>query len=232
MAGDALNRSPAATDPAGDIAAYLTALDRALPGPPRARADIVDEIGDGLLAAAAGHRDRGATPAVAARAALAEFGSAHVVASAFAGELATARARRLLTELLLTGPLVGVWWALLLAPHRWPPQPDRLLAAIPVLPIVGVAVIAAGAVLASTGGHAHRLPRLSPRHALLSAGAVAAACAAADVTMLAVLGAATIAGATGHPPVLVTAAAAASLARLLWLGQSAHGCRRSALSLN
>ena len=222
MAGDALTPAPSATDPAGEIAAYLADLDRVLDGPRRAHADIVDEIGDGLLAAAARHRDRGAPPAVAARAALAEFGPPEVVAGAFAGELATARARRLLAALLLTGPLVGVWWLLLFATD-WPPRPAELWAAIPVLPVVGAAVVAAGAVLTMTGGRAHRLPRLSPRRALLGVQAVVAACAAADVTMLAVLGAVMIAGATGHPPALAAAAAAASLARLLWLGRSAHG---------
>jgi hypothetical protein len=231
MAGDAVTPAPAATDPAGEIAGYLADLDRRLRGPRRKRADIVAEIGDGLLAAADRHRDRGATPLAAARAALTQLGPPEAVVRAFAGELATARARHLLAALLLTGPLVGVWWLLLLTP-AWPTHPTQLWAAIPVLPLVGAAVVAAGAVLTTTGGHARRLPRLSPRRAQLSVQVVVAACAATDVTMLVVLGAVTIAGATGHPPVLVVAAAAASLARLLWLGRSARGCRRSALSLH
>jgi hypothetical protein len=231
MAGDELNPALTAADPAGEIAAYLTDLDRALGGPRRTRADIVDEIGDGLLAAAERHRDRGATPTAAARAALAEFGPPEVVVGAFADELVTIRARHLLAALLLTGPLVGVWWLLLLAPS-WPLDPARLWAAIPVLPVVGVAVLAAGAVLTATGGHAHRLPKLSPRRAVLSVQAVVTAVTAADVTMLALLGAVTIAGTAAHPPALVAAAAAASLARLLWLARSAHWCRRSALNLH
>jgi len=231
MAGDALTPASAAVDPAGEIAAYLAALDRGLRGPRRMRADIVDEIGDGLLTAADRHRDRGATPAAAARAALAEVGSPELVASAFAGELATARARHLLTALLLTGPLVGAWWLLLLAP-AWPLDPAEVWEAIPVLPLVGAAVVVAVVVLTATGRHAPRLPRLTPRRTVRVVQAVATACAAVDVTMLVLLATVAIAGTTVHPPALMVVAAAASLARLPWLGRSAHWCRRAALSLD
>jgi len=91
MAGDPLNApSAVASDPAGPIAAYLTALDAALSGSRRARADVLDEVHDGLLAATDRHRYRGATALEAEQAALAEVGRPELVARAFAGELATA----------------------------------------------------------------------------------------------------------------------------------------------
>lgn len=220
--------TPAAPDPAGGIPGYLAALDAALPaGPRRTRGAILAEIGDGLWAAVDRHRDRGAAPATAVGAALTDFGPPAVVARAFAGELATARARRLLTGLLLTGPLVGVWWLLLLAPRSWPSTPAELLRAIPVLPVVGATVVLAVAVLAATGRLAYRLPTLGPRSTLRAEQAAVIACLAVDGTLLtraAVLAAAP----AGRPAALLAAAAAASLLRLCWVAVAAVRHRRTA----
>jgi len=60
--------------------------------------------------------------------------------------------------LLIIGPLVGLWWLLLLAPRPWPPGPGVLWAASPDLPLVGVAVAAAVVILASTGSLIRWLP--------------------------------------------------------------------------
>ena len=223
MAGDALKP---ATDPAGEVEAYLAALERALPGPRRARADVCDEVGDGLLAASDRHRARGMPAAVATRAAVAEFGPPESVAAAFAGELATARARRLLARLLFTGPLVGVWWLLLLAP-RWPLDPAGLWAAIPVLPVVAATVVAAASVLAATGRRAHRLPRLTPRRTLLAVRAVTAVCIGVDLAMLTLLVALAVTAPVPHPTALMLAAATASLLRLPWLAHATRWCRRA-----
>ena len=58
------------------------------------------------------------------------------VADAFAGELATAYARRTIALYVITGPLVGIWWLLLLRPDPWRAGLIALLAAIPVLPLI------------------------------------------------------------------------------------------------
>jgi hypothetical protein len=227
MAGHHLTGASAAgADPVGAVAAYLATLDRHLPGPRRQRADIGAEIADGLLAAADRHRSCGAAPAAAVRAALAEFGPPEVVAAAFAGELAAVRARRLLTGLLLTGPAVGVWWLLLLAPG-WPPRPAELVAAIPVLPIVGATIAGAVAVLAASGRWAHRLPAPSPRRTVWAAQVCAVACLAVDVVLLTQLALLAVTAPAAHPPALMAAAAAASLIRLPWVGLAAGRCRRS-----
>ena len=47
-------------------------------------------------------------------AAIAQFGSPYAVADAFGGELATGYARRTIAWFIATGPLVGIWWLLLL----------------------------------------------------------------------------------------------------------------------
>jgi hypothetical protein len=224
MARDPL--TPAADGPEREIAAYLAALDAALPGPRRARATIVDEIGDGLVTAADRQCARGAIPAAAVRAALSEFGPPHLVARSFAGELATAGTRRLLATLLLTGPLVGVWWLLLLAPGHWPPRPPEVLAAIPVLPVVGAMIAMALAVLAATGRLAHRLPPLSVRSTVRTGRAAANACLVVDVALLGQL-AIVAAAPRGHSPVIMAAAAAASLVRLCCVLVATRGHRWS-----
>lgn len=220
-----------AGDPAGQVAGYLAALDGALPpGPRRPRREILEEVGDGLLAAAERHQACGATADSAVRAALREFGSPRLVARAFAGELAAARVRRLLGGLLLTGPLVGVWWLLLLAPRRWPPNPAALVAAIPVLPVVGATVAVAVVVLAATGRLAHRLPALGPRSAVRAGQVVAVACLAVDVTLLGRL--AILATAPrGDSTAIMVAAAAAGLVRLYCVAVAAERIRRSASTL-
>ena len=233
MAGNTLTSTLTAdADPAGTIAAYLAALDRALRGPRWTRVDICDEVRDGLLAAADRRRTHGADRAAAVQAALAEFGPPELVARAFAAELATARERRLLSTLLLTGPLVGVWWLLLLGPQHWPSHAAELVAAIPVLPVVGATTAGAVAVLAATGRLAHRLPALSPHRTVGVAHACAVACLAVDVTLLAQLALLAATGPAAHPPALMAAAGAASLVRLAWAGLAAGRCRRSAPAMS
>lgn len=229
MAGDPLTSS--AAGPECEIAAYLAALDAALPGPRRARAAIVDEIGDGVRAAADQQGDRGTAPAVAVRAALTEFGPPQLVAQAFTGELVTARARRLFGGLLLTGPLVGVWWLLLLVPRHWPLRPAELVAAIPVLPFVGAIIAVAVVVLAATGRLAHRLLTLTPRSTVRAGRAAAITCLAVDVTLLGRL--AILASTTGgHRSAIMAVAAAASLVRLFYVAVAESRCRRSAAALS
>ena len=221
------HRDVTVVDSTAAIGAYLAALDGALAGPRRTRTAIRDEIEDGLLAAADHHRAEGAAPAAAIRAALAEFGPPEAVARAFSGELAIARARRLILGLLLTGPAVGVWWLLLLAPLPWPPTPGALFAAIPVLPVVAAIVVVGVAVLTATGRLAHRVRVPSPKTTERTWRGLALVCLALD---LALLGQVAIRAATseGHHASLMVAAAAASSARLVWVGLTAGRHGRSA----
>ena len=178
---------------------YLASLARDLPGPRGARAAALDEVRDGLHEAIAGHTSRGLPPQLAARAAITELGSPTTVAEAFAPELATTQARHTLLAFLITGPLVGLWWLLLLAPQPWPPRPGVLWAAIPALPLIGVAIAAAVVILATTGSLIRWLPESTPQRALLGAAGVAIGCVLDDLTVLAILAARSLAT-TWQPP--------------------------------
>ncbi len=94
----------------------------------------------------------GLPDAEAAQAAIAEdFGTPDVVADAFAGELATAYASAPVALFVLTGPLVGIWWLRLLQPHPWQAGLGAIILAIPVLPLIPIAIAAAATALATTG---------------------------------------------------------------------------------
>ena len=133
---------------------------------------------------------------------------------------------------MLTSPLVGVWWLLLLAPHTWPPNPADLVAAIPALPVVGATVAVALATLVGTGRLAHSLSALGPPGAVRATRIAASACVVIDVVLLGQLVVLAIGGPLEHPPVLMAAAATGSLARLLWMARASGVCRRSAAVLS
>lgn len=195
------------------VTRYLTELHRLLHGPAHARADVVEEVGGGISDSAEAFAAQGLTPESAIEAALADFGEPAVVASAFAGELAVARARQILWWLLITGPLVGIWWPLLLA-SKWEGfLPAGLIAAIPVLPLIAAAVVTGVLVLAASGSLIRWVPEVTPRQALLAATAVGGVCIVADTALLIALSARVAAGAT-FPPLLVAAAVTASGGRL------------------
>lgn len=78
-------------------------------------AEVVDELTDGLLETYEHHRARGHAPQDAARAAIAEFGSAVDVIAAFDR---IAPGRRTARVLLATGPLVGLCWGTALVTAR------------------------------------------------------------------------------------------------------------------
>jgi HAAS len=96
---------------------YLAELATRLRGPRRRRQLVLAELRDGLDEAIADNLTAGLPDDRAVTVAIARFGSPQVVAEAFAGELAAAYARRTLAWFILTGPLVGIWWLLLLQPH-------------------------------------------------------------------------------------------------------------------
>jgi hypothetical protein len=182
MAGDHLTTQPAQVLPD----AYCRDLAARLRGPRRRREQILAELRDGLDHAVSDHIANGLTDTEAAKAAIAEFGTPDAVADAFAGELATAYARRTIALFVLTGPLVGIWWLLLLQPHPWRTGLIALILAIPVIPLIPIAIATAAAALATTGRLMRWLPESSPRRALTAAIAIAALVLLGDLTVLAV----------------------------------------------
>lgn len=97
-------------DAAGLLDAYLHEIGRLLPGPARARRDVVDELRDGLLEAAAAHRDGGLAPHVAIRTATARFGTPAEVAAAHAPELTLGQSRRSSWRVLGLLLAAGLTW--------------------------------------------------------------------------------------------------------------------------
>jgi len=169
------------------IDSYLADLGARLHGPAHARREVLEEIRTDLVDSVGQFTTRGMPEADAARAALSELGSAADVADAFAGELAIVHARRLLRILLITGPIVGIWWFLLLAPDQWTSYPGLLIAAIPALPIVAPAVATAIVVLATTGSLIRWVPESTPFRTVILASLVGFLCIVGDITVLSAL---------------------------------------------
>jgi hypothetical protein len=184
MAGHSLNHP---TEPHAPIAAYLAELNMRLLGPRRRRTQILAELHDGLGHATDTRLAAGMPAEQAAAQAVAEFGSPAQVADAFAGELATAYARRTIALYLITGPLVGIWWLHLLHPDPWHTGLIALLAAIPVLPLIAIAIATAGGILATTGRLMRWLPEAAPPRALTATITIVGLCIAGDLTMIGLL---------------------------------------------
>lgn len=227
MAGHHLGRTADRSN--GDVTAverYLTELATHLLGPRRARTAILAETRDGIHEAIQRQLTHGQRPDPAAELAIIEFGPPVTVAASFADELATIQARHTIRALLLTGPLVGLCWLFLLAHPPWPVEPLALWAAIPILPIVGVAVTVGLIVLVSTGSMTRYLPEPPPSLSLLGAAAISVVCLTADLTMLAVL-AAHLAHHDRLALPLAGIAAILSLIRLAVAGPLAARCLRA-----
>jgi HAAS len=207
--------TPAAASP---TEAYLAEVAGLLHGPQRRRKEILAELRDGLRDATDSRRGD-TTPEQAEQQAIAAFGPAPMVAAAFAGELATAYARRTITAYIATGPLVGIWWLLLLQPHPWRASLIALLAAIPVLPLIAIAIAAAVSTLATTGRLMRWLPETSPAHAVTAVIGLAGLVLAADITVLAVY--------TSSAIPMQPLAAAAVIASLIRIGCGLHTLRRA-----
>ena len=170
------------------LAAYLDAIAANLFGPRRHRERILAELRDGLDQAAANRMVSGFSEDQAVEAAIDEFGRPRAVADAFAVELAVADARRTLAWFIATGPLVGVWWLLLLNVKPWRTGVVALLVALPVVPLIVMALATAGGAFAGTGRLMRWLPEMGPRRAVGASIAVAALAIAGDVLVLAVYG--------------------------------------------
>jgi hypothetical protein len=150
--------------PASDarLDAYLSDLAARLRGPRRRREQILAELRDGLDHAITDRTIAGLPEGDAVAAAIAQFGSPQAVADAFAGELAAAYARRTIARYIATGPLVGIWWLLLLQPHPWRTGLIALLAAIPEIPLIIIAIATAAGTFATTGRLMRWLPEATP----------------------------------------------------------------------
>jgi hypothetical protein len=206
----ASHRLSADTDTHDDaLAAYIADLAARLRGPRHRRQAILAELSDGLDQAAQDHRAAGLTPDQAATAAIAQFGTPQAVADAFGGELATAYARRTIVWFIATGPLVGIWWLLLLQPNPWRTGLIALLAAIPAIPLIAIAVVTAGGTFATTGRLMRWLPETGPHRALAATITIAAICIIGDLTVITMF----LASGTPTRP-LGLVAIAASLTRL------------------
>jgi hypothetical protein len=183
MAGHRLT-TKASTHAQARVDAYLGELAHLLRGPRRRRAQILAELRDGLDHAIADHTAGGRTEGQAVASAIHRSGTPQAVADAFAGELATAHARHTIAWYIATGPLVGVWWLLLLQPHPWRTGLLALLAAIPVIPLIAIAIASAAGTFATTGRLIRWLPEASPDRALTATIAIAALATAGDLAVI------------------------------------------------
>jgi hypothetical protein len=206
MASHSLNDNTAARSGA-PIAEYLDELGARLLGPRRRRAQILAELRDGLDHATEQRRAAGMSAQQAQTAAVAQFGSPQTVADAFEGELATAYARRTIALYILSGPLVGIWWLLLLRPDPWRAGLIALLAAIPVLPLIILAIATAGGTLATTGRLMRWFPEATPARALAATAVIAGLCIGGDLTMIALF----MASGTPMRPLAIIAVAASMI---------------------
>jgi hypothetical protein len=188
--------TPAGPVPAPLIESYLAQVTAALPGPARARADIVAELRGGLLDAADAHRRAGLAPP-AAQAALAEFGHPAQVAAAFRPGIAASQARHVAATLLATGPLIGLAWAAAARashigirdapPWHWAGTPPAAPLAFPLFAAVFfITVWTAVITLAATGRLTRWLPD-RPRLAPATAAIAGFGAATADAILLPLL---------------------------------------------
>jgi hypothetical protein len=197
------------TDVDPQLAAYLADLALRLRGPRRRRDAILAELRDGLHQATDDHIAAGLTPTRAAAAAIDQFGDPQAVADAFAGELATVYARRTIACYVATGPLVGIWWLLLLQPHPWRTGLVALVAAIPVFPLIALVIATAAGTFATTGRLMRWLPEAGPHRALAATTTIGTLCVLSDATMITMF---TVSGGSTGP--LAVIAVAASLTRI------------------
>ena len=216
------------------IADYLSQVAAALPGPARARGDIIAELRSGLLDATDAYRAAGHSPGDAAAAAAAEFGDPRQVAAAFRPELAARQARRTALTLITTGPLVGLLWAAAatashIGIHRAPPwqwhgMPPATPIAMPLFAAVFLTCMGAALLtMAATGPLTRWLPA-SPRTAPATAAIAGFAAAAADLAVFILLASKLASAPAALAPAPVLAAAAASLARLTLARRAARRC--------
>jgi hypothetical protein len=216
------------------IESYLAEVAAALPGPARARGDIVAELRGGLLDAIDAHRSAGLTAGTATDAALREFGCPRQLASAFGPELAASQARRVALTLVATGPLIGLLWATAAMashisirpapPWQWPGAPADSRVAFPLAAAaIAITVWTALFTVAATGRLARWIPA-PPRLAPAAAATAGFGAMAADVTVFALLASQLLNAPGTLAPAPIAAATTASLIRLTLARRAARRC--------
>jgi hypothetical protein len=205
-----------------------------LPGPARARRDVVAELHAGLLDGIDARRGSGFTPVQAVAQTLLEFGDPRQVAAAFGPELAARGARRVALTLVLTGPLIGALWvAAARASHvAIRPAPPWHWASVPadsrlVLPLAAAAIaVTAWAALLTVAatGHLTRWLPARPRLAPTTAAIAGFGAVAADVIIFVLLASQLLTAPAVIAPVPIAVAATASLIRLALTPRAARRC--------
>lgn len=121
----------------------------------RLPAEVVDELADGLMETRQHYLDQGRGPDEAAHAAIAEFGSADLVADEF---VAQSRGRRTARLMLASGPIMALCWGpSLVAAKVWTWPVPRLAAAAYALAFVAVV---ASLLVAASSRHSLRRTKL------------------------------------------------------------------------
>jgi hypothetical protein len=219
---------------AAGVEAYLGVVAAGLPGPRRARDDILAELRSGLLDAIEARRCAGLPARSATEAAISEFGDPRQVARSLRPHLAMTEARRTALTLAATGPVVGLLWTLAaLASHvairhappwHWAGAPPLSPAAFPAAGTATLIVVTATlATIAVTGPLTRWLPA-SPRTAAATAATAGIGAAVADLAILALLASQLASAPATLAPFPVAAAAAASVTRLTLARRAAGRC--------
>lgn len=166
---------------------------------------LAEEVADGLADAYSQYVNHGLSPDEAAQAAVAEFGDPQDVVNGFT---LTCPARRVARRLILTGPAVGLCWAVaLITGHAWA-WPVPMIARV----LVGVTLIASVVVLMTAArGRGYRAVQR----------ALTAGCAGLAVLDTAVIGLAVVAAPKFG--LLLALAALASATRLMCVARATPG---------
>jgi hypothetical protein len=133
---------------------YITALDRSLSGPARARQRLLAEAHHGLTDAVEAHLATGADTRTASARALSEFGTVAQVRAEFQAELDVAASRHRAMRSVLLVPLITLFWNVTweLNPYpTWPPRSVPFFAVVFISLVVLVSALHAAAVLILTG---------------------------------------------------------------------------------
>lgn len=157
---------------ADPVAAHVTAIDRALVGPVKARRSMIMEVRHGLEDAATAHRDAGLDPTAAATAAVRDFGAVAEIVPLLQEELTARQARATALLLALVFPaLLGGWDLLWRSGAGWvgrPPDAVIVLARVQDWATGAIGVAALALLLISLRR------RTPPRRAAALAGVTAA----------------------------------------------------------
>jgi hypothetical protein len=229
---------PASAQP---IESYLAQVTAALPGPARARADILAELRDGLLDATDAHRRAGLAAPAAAQAAVAEFGYPAQIAAAFRPGIAATQARHVAATLLATGPLIGLAWAAAARashlgvrdapPWHWASPPPAAPIAFPLMVAVFLITIWTALItLAATGRLTRWLPH-RPRLAPTTAAIAGFGAATVDVILLILLASQLATAPAKLAAAPIALAAAASTTRFILARRAGQRCLASRASL-